>query len=47
MQVLAAKIAVLEGTEAAAVVASGMAAISSTIFALLKPGDHFLTQASL
>lgn len=44
-QILATKLAALEGTENAVVFSSGMAAISSTMLALLQPGDHFLTQA--
>ncbi len=39
-----AKIAELEGTESAVVLASGIAAVSATMMALLSPGDHFLTQ---
>ena len=37
--------ALLEGTEAAVVTASGMAAISSTLLALLRSGDHLIIQA--
>ena len=36
--------ALLEGTEAAVVTASGMAAISSTLLALLRSGDHLIIQ---
>jgi cystathionine beta-lyase/cystathionine gamma-synthase len=43
--VLHAKLAALEGTEAALVTASGMAAISTTLLTLLRPGDHVLVQA--
>lgn len=39
-EVVAARIAALEGGERGAVFASGMAAISSTLFTLLKAGDH-------
>jgi cystathionine gamma-synthase len=39
LQVLETKMAALDGTEAAAGFATGMAAISSTFFALLSPGD--------
>jgi hypothetical protein len=39
---VAAHLAALEGTEAALPVASGMAAISSTLLALLEPGAHIL-----
>ena len=45
MQELAKKMALLEGTEAAVVTASGMAAISSTLLALLRSGDHLIIQA--
>ena len=38
------KLADLEGAEAALVTGSGMAAISVTILALLRSGDHFLAQ---
>lgn len=41
-QVVAAKIAALEGAEAALVTSSGMAAISSVLLTALKPGDHAL-----
>jgi len=44
---LHAKIAALENAEAALVTASGMAAISTTLFALLTAGDHVLAQSSL
>ncbi|HTS34547.1 MAG TPA: aminotransferase class I/II-fold pyridoxal phosphate-dependent enzyme [Candidatus Solibacter sp.] len=37
-------LAALEGTEAARVFASGMGAITSTILALLKAGDHIVAQ---
>jgi cystathionine beta-lyase/cystathionine gamma-synthase len=43
-QALARAIASIEGTEAALVTASGMAAISSTLLALLRPGDHLISQ---
>ncbi len=45
MQALAAKMAVLEGTEDAVVTSSGMAAIASTLITLLRPGDHLMIQA--
>jgi cystathionine beta-lyase/cystathionine gamma-synthase len=45
--VLHAKIAALENTEAALVTASGMAAISSSLFALLETGDHVLAHDGL
>jgi cystathionine gamma-synthase len=37
------KVRLLEGAEAATSFASGMAAISNTIFALVKPGDRIVT----
>lgn len=42
--VVAAKLAALEGTEAALVLSSGMAAISTTLLTLLSAGDHMLIQ---
>jgi cystathionine beta-lyase/cystathionine gamma-synthase len=45
--VLHAKLATLEGGEDALVTASGMAAISTALLTLLKPGDHVLVQESL
>lgn len=45
--VLHAKLAALEGTEAALVTASGMAAISTTLLALLEAGDHVLAHDGL
>ena len=41
------KLAALENAETALVTASGMAAISTTLFALLKAGDHLLAQDCL
>jgi len=41
------KLAILEGAQAALVTASGMAAISTTLLALLAPGDHLLAQRGL
>jgi len=46
-QVLHAKLAILEGAEAALVTASGMAAISTTLLTLLQSGDHILMQDGL
>jgi cystathionine beta-lyase/cystathionine gamma-synthase len=46
-EVVAAKLADLEGGEAALVLASGMAAISTTLLACLNPGDHALFQHDL
>ena len=45
--VLNKKIAVLEGTDAALVAASGMAAISGTLLSVLSSGDHLLAQDCL
>jgi len=45
--VLHGKLAVLENTEAALVTASGMAAITTTLLALFRPGDHILVQDCL
>jgi cystathionine beta-lyase/cystathionine gamma-synthase len=44
---LHAKLAALEGAEAALVTASGMAAISTTLLTVLSPGDHLLAQSCL
>jgi len=44
---LHAKLAVLEGAEAALVSASGMSAISTTLLTVLSPGDHLLAQRGL
>jgi cystathionine beta-lyase/cystathionine gamma-synthase len=44
---LAEKLASIEGGEAAVVAASGMAAISTSLFALLRAGDHVLIQRDL
>lgn len=41
------KLAAIEGAEAALVTASGMAAISTTLLSLLKPGDHLIAQDGL
>jgi cystathionine beta-lyase/cystathionine gamma-synthase len=41
------RLAALEGAEAALVLASGMAAISSTMLALLRAGDHLVASAWL
>src|SRR6201993_2436774 len=40
-------LAALEGTEAARVFASGMGAITTTILALLKAGDHIVAQRDI
>jgi len=45
--VLHGKLAALEGTEAALVASSGMAAISSTLLSLLATGDHVLAHDGL
>ena len=41
------KLAALENAESAIVMSSGMAAISTTLLALLSAGDHFLAQSCL
>jgi len=43
LEVLERKIALLDGTEAAVGFSTGMAAISSTFFALLSPGDRLIS----
>jgi cystathionine beta-lyase/cystathionine gamma-synthase len=43
-EALHAKLSALENAEAALVTASGMAAISTSLFTLLKPGGHVLAQ---
>ena len=45
--VLHGKLAALEGAETALVTASGMAAISTTLFTFLSAGDHLLAQDTL
>lgn len=45
--VLEAKLAALEGSEAALATASGMAAISTALFTLLECGDHLVATDSL
>lgn len=47
MQVLGKKLAALEGTEAAMVTSSGMAAITTTLLTFLRPGDHLITGKAL
>ena len=44
---LGRKLAALENAEAAVVMASGMAAISTTLLTFLSAGDHFLAQGCL
>jgi len=46
-EALHAKLAALEGGEAALVTGSGMAAISTVFLSVLKPGDHMLAQQCL
>jgi cystathionine beta-lyase len=46
-RVIEAKVAALEGGEAAVVFGSGMAAITTLLFAHLKPGDHAVFQPDL
>lgn len=41
------KLAQLEGAESALVFSSGMAAISSSLFTVLKPGDHVVSQREI
>ena len=43
LAVLESKMALLDGTDAAAGFSTGMAAISSTLFALLSPGDRIVS----
>jgi methionine-gamma-lyase len=47
LSVVQAKIATLEGAEAAVVTASGMAAISSALLSALKAGDELISTAQL
>lgn len=44
---LQARLALLEGSESALVTSSGMAAISTAMIALLRPGDHLIAHNSL
>ena len=44
---LQARLALLEESEAALVTSSGMAAIATAMFALLRPGDHVISHNSL
>jgi cystathionine beta-lyase/cystathionine gamma-synthase len=44
---LHAKLAALEGAEAALIAASGMAAVSTTLLTVLSAGDHLLAQSTL
>ena len=46
-EVLHLKLAAAENGEAAVVTASGMAAITTALFAVLRPGDHLLAQSCL
>jgi cystathionine beta-lyase/cystathionine gamma-synthase len=46
-QTLHARLAAIESTEAALVTSSGMAAITSTIFALVRSGEHVIAHDSL
>jgi len=46
-QVLHARLAALEGTEAALVTSSGMSAITSTLLAFLQAGDHLIAHDKL
>ena len=44
-EIVARRIAMLEGTEAALVLASGMGATACALLALLRPGDHLLASS--
>ncbi|WP_299680413.1 aminotransferase class I/II-fold pyridoxal phosphate-dependent enzyme [uncultured Dokdonia sp.] len=46
-EALCKKIAALEGTEAAMIFGSGMAAVSTTLLAFLRHGDHIVLQKTL
>ena len=46
-EALGAKLAAIEGAEAALVTASGMAAITTAILTVLRAGDHLLAQDCL
>ncbi|MEH6406784.1 MAG: PLP-dependent aspartate aminotransferase family protein, partial [Leeuwenhoekiella sp.] len=46
-EALSKKIAALEGTEAALIFGSGMAAVSTALLAFLKNGDHIVLQKTL
>ena len=46
-EVLEKKVALLEGAEAGIAMGSGMAAVSSTLWAILKPGDHFIADVTM
>ena len=46
-EALSKKIAALENTESALIFGSGMAAISTSLFAFLKAGDHIVLQNTL
>src|SRR5207248_11226502 len=46
-EALHAKLAALEGAEAALATASGMAAVSAALFSVLRTGDHILAQEGL
>ncbi len=46
-EALCKKIAALEGTEAAMIFGSGMAAVSTTLLAFLQQGDHIVLQKTL
>lgn len=47
LQLVEDRLAVLDGAEAAAVMASGMAAISAVLLAFLRPGDQIVMSAPL
>lgn len=47
LSMLEQRLALIEGAEAACVVASGMAAVFASIMAKIKPGDHFIASRVL
>ncbi|MFQ1064641.1 cystathionine gamma-synthase family protein [Bordetella trematum] len=47
LEIIEDRLALLDGAEAAAVTASGMAAISAVLFAFLKPGDQVVQSSPL
>src|SRR5688500_20221853 len=44
-EIVARRVAMLEGAEAAMVLASGMGATACALLALLRPGDHLLASS--
>lgn len=45
LEIFEARLAALDGTERGAAFATGMAAVSTTLLALLQPGDHIIATA--